>query len=289
MTRTAPPLHALTVALGDRFFRVERPFGAWPANSGKVSDVTVGPDGRVHVLLRHDPLVDPDDPRVIVLDKAGNFLSAYGGAEIADSHCLTAHPDGRIFVVDRDMHEIIIFSPEGQHIGGIGRRGVPHQPFNHPTDLAIAPSGEIYVSDGYAGWHVHRFAADGRHISTWGSFGSGPGQFAEPHGIWCLPDGRVVVIDRSNHRLQVFDPEGRFLAEWPGFRRPVAIWGDAAGRLYVTDETPSLTCLAADGRRIGRARPMLNGAHGLYGMPDGSLLLAESNPSRITRLVPIEA
>lgn len=289
MARTTPPLHALTVALGDRLFRVERPFGAWPANSGKVSDVTVGPDGRVHVLLRHDPLVDPDDPRVIVLDRAGHFLAAYGGAEIADSHCLTAHPDGRIFVVDRDMHEIILFSPEGQRIGGIGRRGVPHQPFNHPTDIAIAPSGEFYVSDGYAGWHVHRFAADGRHIATWGDFGTGPGQFAEPHGIWCLPDGRVVVIDRSNHRLQVFDPEGRFLAEWPGFRRPVAIWGDAGGRLYVTDETPSLTCLAADGSRIGRARPMLNGAHGIYGMPDGALLLAESNPSRISRLVPVEA
>lgn len=284
MARNAPRLHALTVALGDRLYRVERPFGTWPANSGKVSDVTVGADGRVHVLLRHDPLVDPDDPRVIVLDSQGKHLSAYGGADIADSHCLTAHPDGRIFVVDRDMHEIILFSPEGKRIGGIGQRGMPHKPFNHPTDIAIAPSGEFYVSDGYAGWHVHRFAADGQFISTWGSFGTGPGQFAEPHGIWCLPDGRVVVIDRSNHRLQVFDIEGNFLTEWGGFRRPVAIWGDAQGQLFVTDETPSLSFLAPDGTRIGRARPMLNGAHGIFGTADGGLLLAESNPSRLTRL-----
>ncbi|MBN8535188.1 MAG: hypothetical protein J0L51_13990 [Rhizobiales bacterium] len=289
MARATPPLHTLTVALGRQLYRVERPFGTWPANAGKVSDVTVGPDGRVHVLLRHDPLVDPDDPRVIVLDGEGGYLGAYGGAEIADSHSLTAHPDGRIFVVDRDMHEIVIFSAEGKRIGGIGRRGVPHQPFNHPTDIAISPSGEFYVSDGYAGWHVHRFAADGRHLVTWGDFGAGPGQFAEPHGLWCLPDGRVVVIDRSNHRLQVFDKAGNFISEWRGFRRPVAIWGDAEGRLYVTDETPSLTCLAPDGTRIGRARPMLNGAHGIYGLPDGSLLLAEANPSRISRLSPVRA
>lgn len=281
------PLHTLNVALGERLFRVERPFGKWPANSGKVSDVTVASDGRIHVLLRHDPLVDPDDPRVIVLDRQGNYLYAYGGAEIADSHCLTAHPDGRIFVVDRDMHEIVIFSAQGKRIGGIGQRGIPHLPFNHPTDIAIAPSGELYVSDGYAGWHVHRFAADGRHLSTFGSFGSGLGQFSEPHGLWCMPDGRVVVIDRSNHRLQVFDADGCFICEWGGFRRPVAIWGDAQGRLYVTDETPSLTCLAPDGVRIGRARPMLNGAHGIYGLPDGPLLLAEANPSRVSCLVPI--
>lgn len=284
MTRAAAPLHDLVIALGDARYRVQRPFGDWPANSGKVSDVTIGPDGRIFVLLRHDPLVDPDDPRIVVLGRDGDYLGAFGGADIADSHCMTAHPDGRLFVVDRDMHQVVIFSAEGLKIGALGLRGQPHRPFNHPTDVAIAPSGDIYVSDGYAGWRVHRFAADGAHLSSWGSFGAGPGEFAEPHAIWCQPDGRVVVVDRCNHRLQVFDPQGRFLEQWGGFRRPVAIWGDAAGRLYVTDETPSLTCLSPDGARIGRARPMLNGAHGIFGSPDGSLLLAEANPSRVTKL-----
>lgn len=284
MTRASAPLHDLVIALGEARYRVQRPFGSWPANSGKVSDVTVGPDGRIFVLLRHDPLVDPDDPRVIVLGPDGEYLDAFGGADIADSHCMTAHPDGRLFVVDRDMHQVVIFSSDGLKSGALGLRGQPHRPFNHPTDVAIAPSGDIYVSDGYAGWHVHRFAADGTHLSTWGSFGAGPGEFAEPHAIWCQPDGRVVVVDRSNNRLQVFDPQGRFLAQWGGFRRPVAIWGDSAGRLYVTDETPSLTCLSPEGARIGRARPMLNGAHGIFGTPDGALLLAEANPSRVTRL-----
>lgn len=279
--------HDVIVALGDTRYRIDRPFGIWPQNAGKVSDVVVLSDGRILVLLRADPYVDPDDPRVIVLSPDGEYLGAWGGLEIADAHLMTPAPDGRIFVVDRDMHEIILFSPEGQRLGGIGTRGGPGAPFNHPTDVAFAPNGEIYVSDGYAGWHVHRFAADGRHLATWGTFGDGPGQFREPHALWCLPDGRVVVVDRCNHRLQVFDPEGTFLDEWTGFRRPVGIWGNAAGEIFVTDEVPSLHRLSPDGARLGRARPMLNGAHGIFGSPDGTLYLAEANPSRVSRLTPL--
>lgn len=285
--RTTPSLHELRVALGDRHYRIERPFGAWPANAGKVSDVTVGPDGRIHVMLRHDPFVDPDDPRIVVLSPEGTYLGAYGGTEIADSHCMTAHPDGRLFAVDRDMHEVVIFASDGSRTGGLGTRGSPHAPLHHPTDVAIHPSGDIYATSGYAGWTVHRFSPAGALIHAWGTLGSGPGEFMEPHALWCMRDGRVVVVDRCNHRLQVFDSEGRYLTEWVGFRRPVAIWGDAQDRLYVTDEVPSLHCLAPDGTRLGRGRPMLNGAHGLFGTPDGILYLAESNPSRITRLVPV--
>lgn len=286
--RSAAPLHRLEAALGERRYRVERPFGAWPANSGKVSDVAVGPDGRIHVMLRHDPLVDPDDPRIVVLSAEGRFLSAYAATEIADSHCLTAHPDGRIFAADRDMHQVVIFGVDGGRLGGLGQRGRAHAPLHHPTDVAIHPSGDIYVTSGYAGWTVHRFSAAGELIQTWGALGHGLGEFMEPHALWCMRDGRVVVVDRCNHRLQTFAPDGRCLEEWTGFWRPVAIWGDHLDRLYVTDETPSLHCLAPDGRRLGRARPMLNGAHGVSGSPDGGLYLAESNPSRLTRLVPVE-
>lgn len=285
--RREPPLHALTVALGDRRYRVERPFGAWPANCGKVSDVAVGPDGTVYVMLRHDPLVDPDDPRIVALSPGGVFLRAFAEREIADSHRLLALADGRLLAVDRDMHETAILSDHGARLGGLGARGRPGAPLDHPTDVARHPSGDFYVTCGYAGWTVQRFDAAGRHLGGWGRPGDGPGAFADPHGVWCLSDGRVVVVDRGNHRLQVFDAEGAWLAEWRGFRRPVAIWGDAADELYVTDETPSLSRLAPDGTLIGRARPMLFGAHGICGAPDGAILLAEPSPSRLTRLVPI--
>jgi peptidylglycine monooxygenase len=278
--------HRIVVALGNTRYHVDRPFGTWPRNSGKVSDVAVTPDGRILVLLRHDPCVDPDNPRVIVLSAEGEYLGAWGDLEIADSHLMAPAPDGRILVVDRDMHEVVIFSPDGKRIGGIGTRGTPGAPFNHPTDIAVAPGGDLYVSDGYAGWHVHRFAADGTHLSTWGDFGEAPGEFREPHSLWCLPDGRVAVVDRCNHRVQVFDAEGAFLDQWLGFYRPAGIWCDATADIYVTDEVPSLHRLSPEGKRLGRARPMLYGAHGIFGSPDGTLYLAEANPSRISRLTP---
>ena len=279
----------LVVALGSRTYRVARPFGSGPANSGHVTDVTATTDGRVLVMLRHDPLIHPQDDRVIELDPAGRYLRGWGGKDIADSHMMTAAPDGRILAVDRDMHEVVILAADGCRTGSIGTRGGPLQPFNHPTDVALSPWGDIYVSDGYAASHIHRFSAGGQHIATWGTFGDGAGQFAEPHAIWALPDRRVAVVDRCNHRVQYFDAEGRFLMSVGGFRRPVAVWGDAKGCLYVTDETPGLTLLGPTGERMGRCRPVLNGAHGIWGTPVGVIYLAETNPSRITRLDPISA
>jgi hypothetical protein len=276
--------HELIVALGDRLYRVERPFGSWPRNAGYVTDVAVDPRGHVFVMLRHDPLVHPNDPRVIELAPDGTYLSGWGGDLIADSHMLTADATGRILVVDRDMHEVIICSPAGERLGGLGKRGVPLAPFNHPTDVHVSAWGEIYVSDGYAASRVHRFDAAGTLIATWGSHGSGDGQFGWPHAIWTFADGRVVVVDRSLNRVQVFDREGRHLESWGEFYQPVAIWGDDKGCAYISDMVPSLQKVGPKGERLGRCRPMLNGAHGIFGTPDGDILLAEGNPSRITRL-----
>jgi hypothetical protein len=276
--------HQLIVALGDRLYRVERPFGSWPRNTGFVTDVAVDPRGHVFVMLRHDPLVHPNDPRIIELAPDGAYLSGWGGDLIADSHMLTVDATGRILAVDRDTHEVIICSPTGERLGGLGQRGVPLAPFNHPTDVHVSAWGEIYVSDGYAASRVHRFDAAGTLMSTWGSHGSGEDQFGWPHAIWTFADGRVVVVDRTANRVQVFDREGRHLESWGGFYQPVAIWGDDEGCAYVSDMVPSLQKLGPKGQRLGRCRPMLNGAHGIFGTPDGDILLAEVNPSRLTRL-----
>lgn len=276
--------HELIVALGDARYRVERPFGSWPANAGFVTDVAVDGRGHVFVLLRHDSLTQPDDPRVIELGPDGSYLGGWGGDTIADAHMLTTDADGRVIVVDRDMHEVIWFSAAGERLGQLGGRGMPLSPFNHPTDVSVSPWGDIYVSDGYAASHVHRFSADGQLIASWGQLGFEAGEFGEPHGIWTFADGRVVVIDRTRDRVQVFDRDGNVLDVWEGFYRPMAIWGDAQGRAYITDQVPSLHLIGADGVRLGRARPVLNGAHGLFGTPEGDILMAEGNPSRITKL-----
>ena len=281
--------HRLVVALGDRRYRIERPWGDLPVGAGTVSDVTVDSRGHVFALLRSDPLAGPPGTPVVELAPDGRRLAAWGGELIADAHMLACSPDDRLFIVDRDAHEVVITSSAGRRLGGIGRRHQPLEPFNHPTDVAFAPGGDIYVTGGYADSRVFRFDADGGLRDSFGELGQGPGEFLNPHACWVRPDGRLIVADRENDRLQVLDPDGRPLDSWGGFKQPLDLWGEPDGTLFVTDLVPSLHMLSPDGTRLGRCRPVLNGAHGIWGGPDGSLFLAEPNPSRLTRLAPIVA
>lgn len=277
-----PPL--LRVALGDRRYRVERPWGDIRP-PGKVTDVAALPDGRVAVLLRSDPFVDARSDAIALLDSEGRFLRSFGG-ELSDAHKIAADARGLLWVVDRDAHVVVAFDAEGREQARLGRTHEPLAPFNHPSDVAVSPDGRIVVADGYAGGHVHVFAPDLTPLASFGAVGEGPGEFLTVHGVWATGDGRILIADRENHRLQVFDHGGALLAVWRGFHRPSDIWGDAAGRLVVSDGVPTLSLLAPDGERLGRCRPVLNGAHGICGDAMGRFYLAEGSPSRITRLTP---
>lgn len=276
----------LFVALGQQRYRVERPWGDIPSDGGKVTDVVCDDRGHVFVLLRADCYVDAALPTVIELAPDGRRLAAWG-EEIADGHMLSIGPDLRIYVVDRDAHEIVVFDRTGRRIGGIGNRHQPNGPFNHPCDVAIAPSGDVFVADGYGASRVHRFNPNGDLITTWGEPGEAPGHFTTPHGICALADGRVAVTDRENNRLQVFSAQGALLAIWTDFYHPMDIFQNAAGYLFVSDQIPRLSMLAPDGTLLARCRPVLNGAHGVWGDQAGNIYLAEMNPSRVTRLCPV--
>lgn len=277
----------LIVALGPRRYSVERPFGDLPTRSGIVTDVAVDSRAHIFALLRRDPLNNPAAPGVVELLPDGSRLSEWG-EEISDAHMLIAGKNGKIYVVDRDAHEVIIFDSQGHRIGGLGQRHSPGTPFHHPTDLALLPDGKIAVSDGYGNALVHVFSDTGELIRSFGGIGVSPGEFITPHAIWPVGANAVVIADRENHRLQVFSLDGKLLDVWSGFFRPQAIWGDGAGHLYVTDSVPSLTALTEAGKRLGRCRPVLNGAHGISGdAQSGIIYLAEGNPSRLTRLVPL--
>jgi len=99
----------------------------------------------------------------------------------------------------------------------------------------VAPSGELYVADGYGNCRVHRFSADGDLIQSWGEIGTGPGEFHLPHGIACDAEGRVLVCDRENDRIQVFSPDGVFLDQWTDVQRPCDLAVDADGLIYVAE------------------------------------------------------
>jgi peptidylglycine monooxygenase len=212
----------LIVALGAKRYRVERPFGDLPPGCGIVSNAAVDLRGHIFVLLRRDSQRDPAAPAVVELAPDGSRVAMWGD-EIADAHMiLVAEGAGeeRVYVVDRDAHEVMIYDLCGKRIGGLGARHEPGRPFSHPTDVAVMPDGRIVVSDGYGNAHVHVFSAAGKLIATFGEIGTAPGSFITPHAVCAIGQDRIVVADRENHRLQVFALDGRLLDVWQGFFRP---------------------------------------------------------------------
>ena len=276
----------LVVALGRMRYAVERPWGEIPAaiRLNYVTDVAVDCLDRVYLFQR-------GDPPVIVFDHEGKYLRSWGTSRIADAHAIFCRAE-QIFVVDRDAHEIQRYDPHGKLEMTLGKRHCPQfqAPFNAPTDIAVAPNGDIYVADGYGNSNVHWFSSDGQLKRTWGKPGSGPGEFMTPHAVRVHPDGRVLVADRENNRLQVFSAEGEYLDEWRDLFRPMDLYIDAEGNTYVTDQVPRLSMFSRDGKLVGRCRPSTFNAHGVFGDSTGRIFLAETPPEdRLACLVPMKS
>jgi DNA-binding beta-propeller fold protein YncE len=273
-----------TVALGDRRYAVYRKWARLPPGDGFgfVSDLAVDGDGRVHVAQRGT------DRPILVFERDGSYAGAWGAGVIAEPHYITYTPDdGGFLVADRDAHQLLRFNGEKRLVQTLGQRHWPSldAPFNHPTAGALAPGGDIFVADGYGNARVHRFAADGRLLHSWGRRGRRPGEFSTPHAVAVDRRGRVLVADRENDRVQVFDADGNVLAVWDDVYRPMKIWIDERRDLvFVSDQVPRITMFTPDGELVGRCRGAINGAHGLAGDAEGNLYLAELPPQEVSKL-----
>jgi len=202
-----------------------------------VSDVAIDSRDRVYLLTRMDP-------RVIVFERDGRFVTEWGGDVLsAVPHGITVDAEDNIYVVDQFEHAVRKFTPDGTQLAVIGNPGVPSEtgshwgitnhvervrattggpPFNQPTNLAFGHTGDIYVSDGYCNARIHQFTAEGELIRSWGEPGSGEGQFRLPHDVGVDDQGRVLVADRENDRIQLFTPDGQYLETWLS-QKPCAI------------------------------------------------------------------
>lgn len=211
---------------------------------GDVAGVAVDSADRVYLFTRRES-------RILVYERDGSFVAAWGEDFFTPrTHGLTIGPDDTLYCVDEGHHAVYRFTPEGRLLQTIGTPDTPSDtgydgslasitrggpPFNRPTNLAVAPGGDLYVSDGYGNARVHRFRPDGTLVRSWGEPGTGPGEFNLPHGILVTGDGRVLVADRENDRIQVFDGDGGFLEEWTDVQRPTNLALDRAGRIHVSE------------------------------------------------------
>ncbi len=188
---------------------------------------------------------------VIVFDRDGKFLHAWGEGQFVRPHGIWIGPDDSLYLSDDLDHTVRKYSADGELLLKLGTSGLPSDtgvtnndyrsitrpgpPFNQPTNLALGLDGDFYITDGYGNCRVHRFSPDGELRASWGEPGDGPGQFHLPHGIGVDSTGRLFIADRENSRVQTFDADGEFVEEWTDLVRPCEVFVDADDTVYVAE------------------------------------------------------
>jgi DNA-binding beta-propeller fold protein YncE len=229
------------IGSGDYRYSVE----SWPTLPagwvlGDVAGVAVSDKDEIYLFTRGErPL--------LVFDSAGNLLRQWGEGQFIRPHGIDIGPDGTIYCTDDGAHVVRTFTPEGKELLRIGLPGEPEPmmsglPFNKCTHTALSPSGDIYVSDGYGNARVHKYSPNGKLLFSWGGPGISPGEFNFPHNIVSDADGWLYVADRENHRVQVFNGDGKFETQWHSLHRPCALCktNDNNPLFYVGELGPSL-------------------------------------------------
>ena len=212
---------------------------SWPQKPpeyrwGNVPGIAVDKSDNVYVFTRSKPPVQVYDP-------SGKLLRAWGEKTIHTAHHIRIDAEGNVWIADIGYHVVSKFTPEGKlllMIGVKGKAGRDDKHLNKPTDMAIAPSGDVFVSDGYGNARVVQFDREGRYVQTWGELGSRPGQFSIPHAIAIDSKGRLYVADRNNVRIQVFDQKGKLLANWTDLMVPWGLWVTPNDEIWACGSSP---------------------------------------------------
>ena len=220
------------------------------------------------------------DP-ILKFDSTGTLVRSFGAGLMASPHGITVDPDGNVWVTDclctgteaqrqaaleqGKGHQVFKFAPDGTLLLTLGKAGGAREPefFHQPNDVLVAPNGDILVAEGHssaagANARILKFDSNGRFLKAWGRKGTGPGELDQPHALAIDSRGRLLVGDRSNNRIQIFDQDGTYLTEWTQFSRPSGIAIGRNDTIYVADsESGSVAPTHSAwkrGIRIGSAR-----------------------------------
>jgi sugar lactone lactonase YvrE len=256
-------------------YRTTRDWGELPPGVkwAAVTAVEPAPEGAIYVIHRcfmNSCAGRPEAP-ILKYSASGKLLASWGAGMFVFPHGATVDGEGNLWVTDArgengKGQQVIKFSPDGHVLMTLGKAGVSGSGpdlFDQPTDVVVAPSGDIFVTDSHRNGknnRVVKFTRDGRFVKEWGKKGSAPGELSEPHTIAMDSRGRLFVGDRENNRIEIFDQDGRYLDEWYQFSRPSGIFITKDDTIYVADSEsgPDTGAHELSGRkkgiRIGSAR-----------------------------------
>lgn len=254
---------------------------------------------------------------VLVFNREGTLLRSWGAGEFPHAHGIwighvgPAQGEPIVFLTDRELHQVLRYSLGGERLDAWGTAGVtgsagqaagrqahepgaPGEPFNEPARATATSAGDVFVADGYGQHRVHRFNAAGERLMSWGSAGTGPGEFGWPvHDVCLDPRGRLLVADRGNGRIQHFTPDGGYLGQWTGLGMPQGIVVTREGEVVVAEGTGAISVLSLDGEVLCRWGEKGEGAgqfaaspHSLWIDSRGDLYVGEvTTPDRFQKFV----
>jgi len=256
----------------------------------KILGIGIDSKGRVYATA------GVGDKGVLVFDAEGKVVDSWG-AGFVDKHGLRVIDD-KVWVTDRRKQIVMEFTLDGKLLRTLGTAGFTGQSenaFDKPSDVAIGPNGDIYISDGYGNSRVMRFSADGKFKAQWGSKGSGPGQFDLVHNIAIDKKGRVYIADRENSRVQIFDADGKFIDQWTHLGKVFGLYIDNKGTVYTTDgESNSVYVVSEKGEvlakfgKTGEGPGEFQMAHSITLDSKGKIYVTEGDGMRIQVFAPKE-
>jgi hypothetical protein len=239
---------------------------------GQIVGLDVDKDGNIYAFNRFDSLrgvVNVDTPAILKFSPDGKLLTSWGKGMFALPHNLFIDRFGYIWTADAETSDgvgaqVLKFDPDGKLVLALGKKGVSAEgpngeSFASPTGVVVASNGDIFVTDGHRGPGGHRvvkYSKDGKFIKTWGKPGSAHGDFRVPHALAIDSRDRIFVVDRGNRRIQVFDADGTFVAEWPQFGICETIYIAKGDVLYVADANSTVATKSPykKGIRVGSAK-----------------------------------
>jgi sugar lactone lactonase YvrE len=299
---------------------------------GSTSAVDIDKDGR-HIWVAErcgsnscaGSTLDP----ILKFDEGGNLIKSFGGGMLLSPHGITVDREGNVWVTDCACtgtaaqrgtaspsgapmgHQVFKFSPDGTLLLTLGKAGGAREPefLYQPNDVLVAPNGEIVVAEGHssgatANARIVVFDVQGKFLRAFGTKGTGPGEYDQPHALAMDSRGRLYVGDRTNNRIQIMDVQGKLLDQWTQFSRPSGIWIDRNDNIYVTDsESGSVEPKRPEwkrGIRIGNVKdgkvtafipdpavnpPSTSAAEGIAVDAKGNIYGAEVGPRTLRRYV----
>lgn len=195
-------------------------------------------------------------------DEQGKEIRSFGGGMFVWPHGIHVDRDGNVWVTDarvpsadeirkfpgedRKGSVVVKFNPEGKVLMALGKPGVKGNPpdaLTEPTDVLTDPAnGDIYVAESHTDvtapdlvGRISVFDRNGKFLRTIGKTGTGPGEFRTPHALRFDSQGRLIVADRHNHRIQILTKGGEYLGEYREFSRVSGIAIDASDMIYAAD------------------------------------------------------